>query len=89
VLVDEFAALLVIEQDGNQLVALLRGEAIDPHRHQPIDVKSFASGRGMGAHHRMRIGGHALPQPRAALRCRHFIGVERLAAFDALLDLSR
>src|SRR5262249_61817345 len=32
VLVDEFAPLLVIEQRGEQLVALLRGQPFDPHR---------------------------------------------------------
>ena len=90
-LVDEFAALLVVEQYSEQLVALLRGQAFDPYRHQAVDVKRLASSRGMRAHHRMRIGGHARRGPCAALHGRRFIvvGIERLAAVDVPLDLGR
>src|SRR5438067_5369706 len=70
VLVDEFAALLVVEQYDEQLVALLLGQTFDPYRHQAVDVKRLASSRGMRAHHRMRIGGHALREPCAALHGR-------------------
>src|SRR5262245_16480801 len=63
VLVDEFAALLVVEQQRKQLIAFLRGQPFDAHRHEAIDVERFATGYRMGPHHWMHVGWHVPRDP--------------------------
>src|SRR5262249_56063015 len=83
-LVDEFTTLLVVEQDREQLVALVGGQPLDPHRHQAIDVKRLASGRRMRAHHGMRVGWHTWREPRPPLASSCFVvlAIDRFAPSD-------